>query len=114
MAEDQSTSKWKRKSEKKDGDGLGTHSGKLTQTSQNKRSPGTHKERHFKKRSTKNTWRRELEAVTRRMGYTGKQLQKITQDRGCWKTSVGGPMLQVGLQANVSKLRKKHRAGPQY
>ncbi|KAK7095931.1 hypothetical protein V1264_005285 [Littorina saxatilis] len=39
----------------------------------------------------RNTWRRDLEADTRKMGYTWSQIEKMAQDRGLWRAVVGGP-----------------------
>ena len=39
----------------------------------------------------RNTWRRNLQADTTKMGYTWNQLEKMAQDRGLWKSVVGGP-----------------------
>jgi hypothetical protein len=39
----------------------------------------------------RNTWRRDLEADTTKMGYTWNQLERMAQDRGLWRTAVGGP-----------------------
>ena len=38
----------------------------------------------------KNTWRRDLEADTREMGYTWKELETLAQDRGGWRATVDG------------------------
>nr|KAG5689204.1 hypothetical protein BaRGS_014860 [Batillaria attramentaria] len=38
----------------------------------------------------RNTWRRDLEADTKKMGYTWRQLETMAQDRGLWRTVVGG------------------------
>ena len=38
----------------------------------------------------KNTWRRDLDADIRKMGYTWGQVEKAAQDRGKWKATVGG------------------------
>lgn len=38
----------------------------------------------------RNTWQRDLEAETKKMGYTWRQLERIAQDRGLWRTVVGG------------------------
>ncbi|KAK3701951.1 hypothetical protein RRG08_017842 [Elysia crispata] len=37
-----------------------------------------------------NTWRRDLEADTRRLGHTWKQLESLAGDRDAWRTLVGG------------------------
>ncbi|KAK7105447.1 hypothetical protein V1264_016822 [Littorina saxatilis] len=39
----------------------------------------------------RNTWRRDLEADTRKMGYTWSQIEKMAQDRGLWRAVVGAP-----------------------
>lgn len=39
----------------------------------------------------RNTWRRDLEADTTKMGYTWNQLERMAQDRGLWRAVVGGP-----------------------
>ncbi|BFZ13369.1 hypothetical protein BsWGS_16408 [Bradybaena similaris] len=39
----------------------------------------------------RNTWRRDLEADTTRMGYTWSQLERMAQDRGMWRAAVSGP-----------------------
>ncbi|KAK7103731.1 hypothetical protein V1264_018575 [Littorina saxatilis] len=39
----------------------------------------------------RNTWRRDLEADTRKMGYTWSQIERMAQDRGLWRAVVGGP-----------------------
>jgi hypothetical protein len=38
----------------------------------------------------RNTWRREMEADIKRMGHTWNQLEKRAEDRGAWRTLVGG------------------------
>ena len=38
----------------------------------------------------RNTWRRDLEADTKKMGYTWGQLVRVAQDRDTWKTLVDG------------------------
>ena len=38
----------------------------------------------------RNTWRRDLQADTRKMGYTWNQLEKMAQDRGLWRSVVDG------------------------
>ncbi|XP_071094863.1 uncharacterized protein [Haliotis cracherodii] len=38
----------------------------------------------------KNTWRQDLEADSKKMGHTWKQLERAAQDRGLWRTVVGG------------------------
>ncbi|XP_070181147.1 uncharacterized protein [Littorina saxatilis] len=38
----------------------------------------------------RNTWRRDLEADTRKMGYTWSQIEKMAQDRGLCRAVVGG------------------------
>ena len=39
----------------------------------------------------RNTWRRDLEADTEKMGYSWTQLERMAQDRGLWRSVVGGP-----------------------
>ena len=39
----------------------------------------------------KNTWRRDLEAESTKMGYTWSQVEKMAEDRGLWRSLVGGP-----------------------
>ncbi len=39
----------------------------------------------------KNTWRRDLEADTTRMGYTWSEIERKAQDRDLWRALVGGP-----------------------
>ena len=39
----------------------------------------------------KNTWRRDLEADTTKMGYTWNQIERMAQDRKLWRSLVGGP-----------------------
>ena len=38
----------------------------------------------------RNTWRRDLQADTRKMGYTWNQLERMAQDRGLWRSVVDG------------------------
>ncbi|KAI0214349.1 hypothetical protein LSAT2_000556 [Lamellibrachia satsuma] len=38
----------------------------------------------------RNTWRRDIQADTRKMGYTWNQLERMTQDRGLWRSVVDG------------------------
>ena len=38
----------------------------------------------------RSSWRREVEADTKRMGYTWGQLEKLSQDRDAWRTLVDG------------------------
>ena len=38
----------------------------------------------------KNTWRRDLEADTRQMGYSWRELERLAQDRGRWRAVVDG------------------------
>jgi hypothetical protein len=38
----------------------------------------------------RNTWRRDLEAEARKMGFTWKELEKRAQDRRWWRTAVDG------------------------
>ncbi|MEE4247398.1 MAG: reverse transcriptase domain-containing protein [Kangiellaceae bacterium] len=38
----------------------------------------------------KSTWRRDLEADTRQMGYSWRELERLAQDRGRWRTVVDG------------------------
>ena len=38
----------------------------------------------------RNTWRRDLEADSKKMGHTWNQLERAAQDRGLWRTVVGG------------------------
>ncbi len=37
------------------------------------------------------TWRRDLEADVKRMGYTWNQLERMAQDRNFWRSTFGGP-----------------------
>jgi hypothetical protein len=39
----------------------------------------------------RNTWRRDFEADTAKMGYTWNQLERMAQDRRLWRSLVGGP-----------------------
>ena len=39
----------------------------------------------------RNTWRRDLEADTTKMGYTWNQIERMAQDRGLWRSLFGGP-----------------------
>ena len=39
----------------------------------------------------RNTWRRDLEADTAKLGYTWSQLERMAQDRELWRSVVGGP-----------------------
>ncbi|BFZ15827.1 hypothetical protein BsWGS_18866 [Bradybaena similaris] len=39
----------------------------------------------------RNTWQRDLEADTTRMGYTWSELERMAQDRGMWRAAVSGP-----------------------
>ncbi|BFZ10456.1 hypothetical protein BsWGS_13495 [Bradybaena similaris] len=39
----------------------------------------------------RNTWRRDLEADTTRMGYTWSQLERMAQDRGMWRAAISSP-----------------------
>lgn len=47
----------------------------------------------------KNTWRRDLAADTKEMGYTWKELEKIAQDRGHWRKVVDGLCSERGEKA---------------
>ena len=38
----------------------------------------------------RNTWRRDLEADTKRMGHSWGQLESLAQDRDAWRTLVSG------------------------
>ena len=38
----------------------------------------------------RNTWRQDLQADTRKMGYTWNQLERMAQDRGLWRSVVDG------------------------
>ena len=39
----------------------------------------------------RNTWRRDLEADTTKMGFTWNQIERMAQDRDLWRSLVGGP-----------------------
>jgi len=39
----------------------------------------------------RNTWRRDFEADTAKMGYTWNQLERMAQDRRLWRSLFGGP-----------------------
>ncbi|BFY99299.1 hypothetical protein BsWGS_02339 [Bradybaena similaris] len=39
----------------------------------------------------RNTWRRDLQADTTKMGYTWSGLERMAQDRGMWRAVVSGP-----------------------
>ena len=43
-----------------------------------------------------NTWRQDLEADTKKMGYTWGQLVRVAQDRDTWKTLVDGLCSRLG------------------
>ena len=43
-----------------------------------------------KRAGPRNTWRRDLEADTRKTGHTWRELEKIAQDRGCWRGVIDG------------------------
>ncbi|KAK3759533.1 hypothetical protein RRG08_045818 [Elysia crispata] len=47
----------------------------------------------------RNTWRRDLEADTKRLGHTWKQLESLAGDRDAWRTLVGGLCPTRGSQA---------------
>ncbi len=47
----------------------------------------------------KNTWRRDLAADTKEMGYTWKELEKIAQDHGHWRKVVDGLCSERGGKA---------------
>ena len=38
----------------------------------------------------RNTWRRYLEADVKETGYTGRQFERLAQDRSAWMSHVGG------------------------
>ncbi|KAK7109158.1 hypothetical protein V1264_013249 [Littorina saxatilis] len=38
----------------------------------------------------RNTWRRDLEAEVKHIGYTWRQLERLAQDRSAWRALVGG------------------------
>ena len=43
----------------------------------------------FYGQETSDTWHRDLEAETKRMGYTWGQLAKLAQDQDAWRTLAG-------------------------
>ncbi|BFZ24226.1 hypothetical protein BsWGS_27265 [Bradybaena similaris] len=45
----------------------------------------------WKRTRPRNTWRRDLEADTTKIGYTWSELERMAQDRGMWRTVVSGP-----------------------
>ena len=47
---------------------------------------------------SRNTCRRDLEAETKRMGYTWGQLERLAQDRDAWRPLVGGLCSCRGLR----------------
>ncbi|KAK3793479.1 hypothetical protein RRG08_000681 [Elysia crispata] len=52
-----------------------------------------------KRGKPRNTWRRDLEADTKRLGHTWKQLESLAGDRDAWRTLVGGLCLTRSSQA---------------
>ena len=52
-----------------------------------------------KRGRTRNTWRRDLEADTKRLGHTWKQLESLAGDRDAWRTLVGRLYPTRGSQA---------------
>ena len=46
----------------------------------------------------KNTWRRDLEADAKQTGCTWRELERIGQDRGRWRTVVDGLCPSRGLR----------------
>ena len=53
-------------------------------------SPALEPTRNEEARLPKNTWRRNLEAKTKRMGHTWGQLERLTQDQDARRALVGG------------------------
>ena len=45
----------------------------------------------WKRGRPRNTWRRDFEADTAKMGYTWNQLERMAQDRRLWRSLFGGP-----------------------
>ena len=66
------------------GDGLDTHSC-ITRPALNWNPQEKRKRGH-----PRNVWRHDLEAETKRMGYTWWQLERLAQGRDAWKALVGG------------------------
>ena len=45
----------------------------------------------------KNTWRRDLEADCREMGYNWSQVERLAQDRTRWHAAVDAPSGRIGI-----------------
>ena len=45
----------------------------------------------------RNSWRRDLETETKKIGHSWKELEKLAQDRGRWRAAVGGLYPPAGI-----------------
>ncbi|CAB4020194.1 Hypothetical predicted protein, partial [Paramuricea clavata] len=80
---------------KEDGDGWGIHCANQHPTPQDKPSHGILKGKG-KEADHETPGNRDLEADTKKMGYTWGQLVRVAQDRDTWKTLVDGLCSRLG------------------